>query len=297
MADLTVTLNIFSGRRNPRWDLDDDQAQQLDELLSRSEEPTADSPPGAVRGLGYRGFEIRQVDHPTPVHIHGGVVGTAGAAPNIVDPGREVERFLLSTMPGSGSALAEALSDPLREVIEEDLKTAPEDFFRPTGRAAALAAAPPPACPANHGALAPVYNPGAWNIPSVQPYNNCYNYANNMITNTFAQPGRATGHMYTALTCASVQPAAVSDGLKAAPNFTTNVPNGYYVALVIWPGMDYHWYRQDKVGCWSHKPGSTAVRNYDNAGKPIKDPKTANRGNYTVFCSYMITFPGHVRIR
>src|SRR4029077_15181526 len=128
-----------------------------------------------------------------------------------------------------------------------------------------------------------------------QPNNNCYNYANNHITNTFAQPGRGTGHMYKQLkTCTgagAVEPAAVSDGLVASANFSGHLGagHGWYVALVLWPNNDYHWYRQDKVGCWSHKPGSTAARNVDNAGHAITDPKTANRGPYTVFCTYMIT--------
>lgn len=26
------------------------------------------------------------------------------------------------------------------------------------------------------------------------------------------------------------------------------------VALVIAPGIDYHWYKQDSDGYWSHKP-------------------------------------------
>jgi len=65
---------------------------------------------------------------------------------------------------------------------------------------------------------------------------------------------------------------------------------------VIWPGVDYHWYRQDKVGCWSHKPGSTPARNTDNSGHAIADPRTCNRGSYTNFCTYMIT-TRHVRIR
>jgi hypothetical protein len=154
------------------------------------------------------------------------------------------------------------------------------------------------ACPPCHAADAPAYNPGAWNIPTVQPYNNCYNYANDHATNTFAQPGRATGHQYTALTCQSVQPAAQSDGLVACANFNgpLSAGKGWYVALVIWPNYDYHWYRQDKVGCWSHKPGSTAVRNVDNAGQPITDPRTCNRGPYTVFCTFMVTTRGvHIR--
>jgi hypothetical protein len=148
-----------------------------------------------------------------------------------------------------------------------------------------------PKCPPSHAPDAPPYNPGLWNIPSVQPYNNCYNYANNRITNTFAQPGRATGHQYTAFTCPSVAAGATSDGLHGVPNFSAALPKGggWYVALVIWPNVDFHWYRQDSGGCWSHKPGSTPVRNVDNSGHAITDPKTCNRGNYTAFCTYMVT--------
>jgi hypothetical protein len=130
-----------------------------------------------------------------------------------------------------------------------------------------------------------------WNTPAVQPYNNCYNYANNKITNSFAQPGLAHRAKYQALTCPDVQTAATADGLAACPNFKAELSagKGWYVALVIWPGNDFHWYRQDNVGCWSHKPGSTAVRNLDNSGNPIIDPKTCDRGPYVNFCTYMVT--------
>jgi len=33
------------------------------------------------------------------------------------------------------------------------------------------------------------FNPGNWNYQPVQRRNNCYNYATNIQTNTFAQPG------------------------------------------------------------------------------------------------------------
>src|SRR5205085_1582186 len=102
-------------------------------------------------------------------------------------------------------------------------------------------------------------------------------------------PGRATGHPITALSCPGVQPSAVSDGLVACPNFTAPLAagKGWYVALVIWPGRDYHWYRQDKVGCWSHKPGRTPAINTDNSGHAITNPQTCDRGNYTAFCTFM----------
>jgi hypothetical protein len=56
------------------------------------------------------------------------------------------------------------------------------------------------------------FNPGFWNRPEVIRRNNCYNYASNRRTDTFAQPGKGAGQMYTALTCAEVTRAALADG-------------------------------------------------------------------------------------
>ena len=43
---------------------------------------------------------------------------------------------------------------------------------------------------------------------------------------------------------------------------------------------DYHWYRQDKGGLYSHKPGGLPVTNVDASGKMIKNPAKADVGNY-----------------
>lgn len=288
-----VTLNIFSGRPNPRWILEDAAVEELRERIQREPQMTAAAPPGSVTGLGYRGLEVRFDDSAEPIHIHGGVVGTLAASPNLVDPKREIEQFLVNTMPDrekdAGLAMDREVRGLVRESIEKDLKAR----FTLTDLGGIIASL----CPANKGACAPPYEPAMWNFAPTQPNNNCYNYANDRVTNTFAQPGKYHNAQYTALTCASVQPAAVADGLVAAANFTTAVADGYYVALVIWPNVDFHWYRQDKGGCWSHKPGGTAARNTDNANKIIKDPKTADRGGYTQFCSYMVTRPCKVRIK
>ena len=40
--------------------------------------------------------------------------------------------------------------------------------------------------------------------------------------------------------------------------------------------MDYHWYRKDNNGYWSHKPGTNFVRNVDGNGSLIKNPAKAN---------------------
>ncbi len=61
---------------------------------------------------------------------------------------------------------------------------------------------------------APPYNPEKWNDQGeVQYNNNCYNYANDEITGTFAQPGKWCGDMYASLTCSEVLNGAVCDGL------------------------------------------------------------------------------------
>lgn len=75
------------------------------------------------------------------------------------------------------------------------------------------------------------------------------------------------------------------------------------MALVIAPNQDYHWYRQDRDGRWTHKPGRTSATNVDNSGQIITNPETANRGAYTQFGGYFFSpsselqGQGHATIR
>src|SRR5690242_11412125 len=213
----TVTLNVFSGRPNPRWILSDEQALDLRERIQREANPTAAAPPGLVRGLGYRGVEVRFDDSSEPVIIHGGVVGTHGAAPNLVDKDRAIEKYIVGGLPDN--ALAKEIADPVRAHVERDLATHID-----IGQIGPIIFNP---CPKNVAACAPPYEPAMWNFNPTQPNNNCYNYANDRVTNTFAQPGRYHNAMYTQLTCANVQPAAVADGLQAAANFSTAIADGF----------------------------------------------------------------------
>lgn len=68
---------------------------------------------------------------------------------------------------------------------------------------------------------------------------------------------------------------ALADGLSLEP-----VDGGYPVYFAL-AGDDYHWYRQDRTGYWSHKPGPNSVRNRDGDGtlkdNLITNPMTANR--------------------
>jgi len=47
------------------------------------------------------------------------------------------------------------------------------------------------------------------------------------------------------------------------------------MALVIDPGVDYHWYREERGGFWGHKPGGTAARNFDNSGNLVANQRPA----------------------
>jgi len=51
---------------------------------------------------------------------------------------------------------------------------------------------------------------------------------------------------------------------------------------------DYHWYRQNDDGTWSHKVGPYGVTNKDRSRKVIHNPKECNRGKYTTFVGFYL---------
>jgi hypothetical protein len=145
---------------------------------------------------------------------------------------------------------------------------------------------------------APSYNPGPWNMPAHQGDNNCYNYGTDIMTDTYAQPGQAHG-VFPPTTCTGTGSGAVADGLvEATEKRCTGCT--HLVALVISPGTsgcaeDYHWYRLDDTGRWSHKPGPSPATDKDASGNPIANPETADRKyvfgpdyclDYSIFCTY-----------
>lgn len=138
----------------------------------------------------------------------------------------------------------------------------------------------------------PTYTPNFWNDNgAIQGGNNCYNYGNNKRTDTFAQPGRRAGTMYSQpVACDGVYQAALADGLTALPS-SGKCSCKDQVALVVDPGNDYHWYRRDQNGMWTHKPGGGRATNLDNSNNPISNPETANRCGtwlcYSEFCGYL----------
>lgn len=56
-------------------------------------------------------------------------------------------------------------------------------------------------------------------------------------------------------------------------------PSSYKIALAIAPERDFHWYRQNSDGTWSHKPGGYPVKNTDYQNEIIYDPEICDRRN------------------
>jgi RHS repeat-associated protein len=151
----------------------------------------------------------------------------------------------------------------------------------------------------------PTYDPAQWNDggtrddgTTVQGNSNCYAYATNQegpFDGHFGmQPGDKSGApQLTAddVTVPKIRARAIADGLSPVP-----VDGGYPVYLVVSPGTDYHWYREDSTGLWSHKPGSTPVTNVDASGNLIVNPELANHAfpsiNYYQPGGYLWVPPG-----
>jgi hypothetical protein len=138
----------------------------------------------------------------------------------------------------------------------------------------------------------PKYDLSKWNDGGqIQGCNNCYNYACDVRTDNFAQPGGTTS-----MNCNDVARGARADGLRPCPIGRCH-PCHHRVALVVNPGNDYHWYRQHADGSWSHKRGCQAAKNVDESNNPISDPSVADRGPYSDFCGYFCVYKPDVKIK
>jgi len=291
---LRVTVDAFSGVSNPQWVLEESETNEILRNITRHRDAIADVGAG-FDGLGFRGVileplgddESQTYDVPAMFKIGVGS-GNDGA-------GLEIAERLIRSMPKQASSnvlsapadfdakLVKYLMSLLEASVARPVETEPDGLA-----SVAMLPADATCCYIERTR----FNPDFWNRPDVQPYNNCYNYASNRRTDSFAQPGKGASAMYTALTCAEVTRAALADGChRRFDCFPDSEKNRYLVALVINPGRDYHWYRQHTLaeGFWGHKPGSARARNTDNSSRVITNPETCDRGGYTEFCGYFYT--------
>ena len=93
-----------------------------------------------------------------------------------------------------------------------------------------------------------------------------------------------------------IEQGVLQDAAKYNFNFETIgkyevcKPGYYKVALVVAPNRDYHWYRQNYDGTWSHKPGGDLVINFDGNNEVILNPETCNRRIHNIYYSTFVGF-------
>ena len=157
----------------------------------------------------------------------------------------------------------------------------------------------------------PSYQPNLYNkYKGIQESLNCYAYAVGYrrlpssctlkaCSKSYPQPGRASGYpewsKIKGKRCPDIIARIIGDIPSAKmSSFTAKCPGkSHKIAIVADPDQDYHFYRQDADGYWSHKPGATKVTRLDTTGRSIYDPLLAARDNkssklnYEQFCGYM----------
>lgn len=294
---LRIQVDMFSGRPNPEWIITDaDAVKDLLDAVGAQKGVTA-RPHTGFLGLGFREVRVTNLGD-DPVRRRGVPrdFALASVAAEDLAASGELALRVLETMEPSQSIRLVAheltpLTADLRELILDRLRrylADPPDIsiFKWPPYNPLRTTVKDDRCKECEYEVSQ-FNPGFWNAPAVQPHNNCYNYARNWRTDTFAQPGRAHGARTSTMACGTVSTAAKADGLvERCHCLPISEWPRRLMALVVDPGYDYHWYRHQRGGFWGHKPGGTAARNTDNSGVVITDPETCNRGGYTDFCGY-----------
>jgi len=307
---LRITVDVFSGRPNPSVVVTGLEERELRERLAPARSGAVDRAAevrlarGAPPALGYRGLLVETIGE-APARgavrtrttraatirvAHGATLGATGPRP-LRDP--SVEAYVASpTGPLRAAALDPGLLEHVAGEIERARRAVSAADVAPLARSAVAASAEGP----GRCACAPLWDPVWWNDGGpVQSGNNCYNYAVDYRSDTYAQPGRAAGAMYASVTAADVRLASLADALQDAPLRNRCPAKGHLVALCVSP-WDFHWYRKQRSGRWTHKPGPDPVTQLDEAGHPIADPRTADRGPYTQFVGFLTVLHGHVKI-
>lgn len=292
--DLKITLVVFSGVPDPQWKITQKSSyyRQIRNLYTTAKNWNDTYFPEQIPALlGYRGFLVKEA-------------GSRSTESLILGPNTtQLQKLLLRSMPVRiklrprfKAAISHAISDPevlltkITDFKERIVKRVPPSWEEATT---------------------------TWNNINATKNNNCYNYANDKMTSgrRTAQPGKGSGEVWgttaAQITKNGVKEAAERDGLEVVPagagGGIPNIPRRsryHLVALVVAPALDYHWYRLDSNGLWSHKPGRSRITNeeyhaydeYDDL--TIQDPREAANPpgwNY-VFVCFMKTDKNTVNI-
>ena len=157
--------------------------------------------------------------------------------------------------------------------------------------------------------------PKKWAYDSIRKNTNCYTYAldlrKNPITNKFfkdwdhIQPGNICDRQHKSIYFSQFLQKHNEYKIKKFIKYVREdckylkyqirksslieKRNGGWWKVVLYFELgDYHWYRQNNDGTWSHKIGSQKVSNKDKNGEIITNPEKCNRGYYNKFIGYFL---------
>jgi hypothetical protein len=276
---MRLTFDVFSGKPNPSWQLPPVVSRQVFDLINDTgllRQLTAAEFP--VR-LGYRGTQIVL---PPEIAVRYRLPNWLNLSADAFDHSAVFRELATIARLMSFIGMDEFLNAVLL-ILGLLLKRSSSSSPPPVGSAA-------PQTGSCAFERLP-FEPDLWNDPAYKPTNNCYAYAANKraLYPSKPQPGTATGRTISfPPTGPDVRDAAKRDGAHDVGDcFPDSEAPRLLVALVIWPGQDYHWYRKHP-DFWGHKPGSTSARNVDSSGVVITNPETCDRGPYTEFHGYML---------
>ncbi|MFJ5774580.1 hypothetical protein [Streptomyces sp. NPDC093094] len=315
---IRITLDIFSGRNNPCWEVRDlDQERETVEDFARHQSALGDIGSGFT-GLGFRGIkvdftsDVKIAGLPSSFELAGGGAqdpfASAGLADRVLDTAphgshdtdvtdAETKEYWLAMRATAREEISRATRrgftetqtfEPLYRQEDDGLAAEAEKQLRELNQRSATCA----------WDAAP-FQPDFWNQSSVQPYNNCYNYAVNIRTDTRAKPGRYHGFQISPwVTGSEVAAGVFKDGLNVWGTCQPEGNNRVIVAMVTGAfstGVrDFHFYRLDIGGHWSHKMAENMARRTDNSGIPITNPYLCDRGIYTEWNGF---FQSHNSVR
>ena len=158
----------------------------------------------------------------------------------------------------------------------------------------------------------PKYDEKKWNDIKIKSKHNCYAYATNQINTAFdkkPQPGYAArmgGVPNKEYSCMAFLKRLKKDlPSMYLVDFNSPCMKGFHKSFMAIDTKiddpDYHFWRMDDDGLWSHKPGAGEVSKVDASGKKIMDPAKSNREwigyQYKKPCFYFCVNPKLVSVK
>lgn len=126
-------------------------------------------------------------------------------------------------------------------------------------------------------------------------FNNCYSYAFREYDPN-ATEKRIPGNVDVPYTCSKMIYSVIQDhpNIKLQKSAKEPCPDGYYKVFLALDErastQDFHFWRQECDGMWTHKPGPSCPSAEDGSNHPIFDPEKSDRHlgkyQYDKSCGY-----------